>query len=515
MLGKITPDIESRAVAIRQSCERSVAAAIIDSLADCPEHVLFDGADEAMTAGEFLSSAARRQASLLSAGIKRGDVLLVTSGRSDNGFWIDLLSVWAAGATIVPLDPATPPDQLRHIIDLVEPKGHLHGQNMEFEGFDGIRSFPLCNRAAEPGRRPTVAEDTDPGETAGILFTSGSTGVPKGVVLSHRSILGNASALLDRVSVVEEDRLFIAIPFHFTSAVCHFLATALTPATLIATEQRLFKADLANLLGATRATCFGGAPLQLRWIAECAAVEPMKLRWVMSSGDHLSTDTISRFRSVLPDTSIYTVYGLTEVGGRLCVLPPEMVSRVPGSVGQPIPGMKLRVLDEGGRRCPPNVVGDVYVTGDWLFDGYYRDEGATKKNLGPWGLRTGDLGLIDDNGFLYLRGRSDDVFKSSGKKVSGLMISDALMRTEFFEDVFVMAQPHAVVGHVPYVYFVPRKNVQFDRGATVRHLRKTLPADHIPQAFIEVPAIPRTGSGKVIRREMRDLARQHGPASDG
>jgi|TARA_B100000315_G_scaffold235373_1_gene250254 rifamycin polyketide synthase module 1/2/3 len=234
----------------------------------------------------------------------------------------------------------------------------------------------------------------------------------------------------------------------------------------------------------------------------------------MSSGDHLSSDVIGRFRLALPETSIYTVYGLTEVGGRLCVLSPEMADRIPGSVGQPIPGMKIKVLDEGGRLCSPNVTGDVYVAGDWLFDGYHRDEGATKESLGSQGLKTGDLGLVDDNGFLYLRGRSDDVFKSSGKKVSSLIISDALLRTEFFEDVAVMAQPHPVVGHVPHVYFVPQKNIQFDRGAIVRHLRKLLPADHIPQGFTEVPAIPRTGSGKVIRIEMLDLAGQFGPASD-
>lgn len=491
---------------LHQGIKKNVAATIIKQLAAKPEHVFLEEAGAKMTSMEFISHVANQRKNLLSAGVCRGDRICVSSGRDDFGFWIDLVSVWAVGAITVPIDAEVGEDQLHYIVELVEPKVHLLGGE---KGIQGLRetklsTYKMDSNPAE-GPLPETA-DTVSKDTAAILFTSGSTGNPKGVVLSHRSILGNATAFLRQLSVSADDRLAIATPFHFTSAICHFLAAALTPAVFVATEKKLFKADLSNFLKTTHATCFGGAPIQLRWIAECAADQSIDLKWVMSSGDHLSSDVIAAFKSSLPHTMIYTVYGLTEVGGRLCLLPPEMTDQAPGSVGRPIDGLELTVRDEDGALCPAGTVGDIYVTGVYLFDGYYKNKNDTKEFLGQWGLKTGDVGKVDERGLVYLKGRSDDVFKTSGKKVSGLVISDALMNTGLFEDVAVMPNAHPVVGHVPYAFYVLRKSTSFEHAAVMRQLRKILPADHMPKKFFEVPTIPRTRSGKIIRSEMQALS---------
>ena len=475
----------------------NVAKPLVEALLTQPDRPFLG----CMTSGNFLSRVAGRQEILQEAGVSAGDHVITASQRRED-FWVDLIAMWGFGCVIVPVDPNTPADKLSVIADKASPTAIAWTDGPVPEQFRKLVKVPDEQRISDA---PVVVAKTETDDLCSILFTSGSTGTPKGVALSHRSISGNCLSTLEALDIASDDRLLISIPFHFTSAICHFLAAGYAGITLISIEKKLFKADLFNALKDNKATCFGGAPIQLCWISECAAEAQLSLNWVMSSGDHLSVSVIKKIQKYLPSTKIYTFYGLTELGGRFCCLKPELINCAVGSVGKAINGLSVTIRDEKGREVSQGEVGEVYAEGGYLFDGYIGAPKITQACLGPRGLATGDLGYLDEMGLLWLSGRTDDIFKSSGQKVSLVPITDALMKTGQFEDVAVVACEHPIAGHVPYVFYVSRQASEPDRYEVMKQLRKILPANHLPQGFSEIKAIPRTGSGKVRRQDLKAL----------
>jgi acyl-coenzyme A synthetase/AMP-(fatty) acid ligase len=425
---------------------------------------------------------------------------VITSGRGTD-YFVDMVAVWAMGAVVIPLDPNIDARRLATICEKSEPEVVL-GQLALAAEFQLNQLEQL--RSLQTPSQPFV-EDIAADDDAAIFFTSGSTGAPKGVRLAHCAVLGNSLSTIKNIGITETDRLFISIPFHFTSAICHFLAATLSGATLIATEQKLFQHDLFKALIDENATAFGGAPIQLRWIGECATEEDINLNWLMSSGDRLSVDIIEQLQQQLPRTKVFTVYGLTEVGGRLCILPDSELATNKGSVGYPLDGMRITVRDDNGQELPTGEIGEVYVDGPFLFSEYINDAEKTHAAKTSLGFHTGDEGFLNENGALCIRGRTDDVFKVSGQKVSAVMIQDALMSLGHFQDVAVAPGEDPMTGTVPFAYFVAKPEFEFKKGIVLRGLRKILPVNHLPQKFIELEHIPRTGSGKLDRVAFRNI----------
>jgi len=489
----------------------NLAALVVESIKNKPLAPVVWEDGEGVFAGTFLNWVANRQAHLVDYNVKTGDHVLVCNGRGVR-FWADMLAVWASGAVAIPFDIEMSATNAQSLIERVIPK--LAITDME--------SVPATLTAACAVVTDVPSSDEQAelkivqgmsGKTASILFTSGSTGLPKGVVQKHSALIGNALATQKRLSMRWEDRLFMATPFVFVSALSHFLVCMIGGGTFIPTEKKLFKGDLAKALVRSNANCFGGAPVQVRWIAEISCEKPLHLNWLMSSGDHMGTDIIKMVEALKPEIRLFTVYGMTELGGRFCILDPTELKSASGSVGVPIEGLEFSIRDEIDLRVlPEGEIGEVIANGSYLFAGYYKDEESTAECMTEFGMRTGDVGYFDRDGRLYLRGRNDDVFKNSGKKVSVLPISEALMETGYFEDVAVAGQAHSMWGHVPHVFFKALPGRELDKRAVMMALREKLPANHLPSGFTEVDAIPRTGSGKIKRAWLRDVVARLGPA---
>jgi len=478
----------------------NVATAVFEMLARDPETLFLCCEDEHLSRAAVAQMVADRQQQLLAAGLGEGNRVLVAGGRG-NRFWIDLLALWGIAAVPVPLEPNVNAEHAAGIRVKAEPVALLRGSDeppVELADLSALAECDGSRTAAETTVRPVSARDL-----ALILFTSGTTGLPKGVMLSHGALLANARGTLEVLALTSDDRLFMAIPFRFVSALSHFLTVALRGAALMGTERRMLQSDFCTVLSASGASAFGGGPVQVRWLAEYAATRPLNLRWLMSSGDHLSPEIIGQVRERMPGTTIFVAYGLTEVGGRFCMLPPEHLDSVCGSVGRPIPGMDIAVLDERRQPVPTGEIGEVYAQGPCVFDGYSGDLEVTRQCLSDDGFKTGDQGYSDGDGWLFLRGRSDNVFKSAGIKVSTLPIADALMAVDCFADVAVVPAEDPALGKVPVCYYVMKDGSQFDKGSVLRSLRGTLPASHFPREFLPLPSIPRTASGKVDRRRLR------------
>lgn len=433
-----------------------------------PGRIRIETPNEAISNAEFAARVRARAAELEALHVEQRSVVALTTGRGP-GFFADLVAVWLVGGVAVP----HPPERADEVDAMARPSARID------------ETLHALGTPREDRRIPQ--------DSAAILFTSGSSGQPKGVVLSRRSLFGNANATVAVLPTRPDDRLLLNTPFHFTSAICHFLASLISDATLIAVEDKCFPQELVRCAGEHGATAFGGAPIQLRWLGE--GMDPANpLRWWMSSGDHMPAQVVQQLTARFPDTSLHVFYGLTEVGGRFCSLTASKCSALAGSVGVPIGGMSLSVRDEHGHVLPRGVQGEVFANGEYLMSGYLGENGCMAP--GPHGFPTGDVGHQDEDGNLWLLGRTDDVFKVAGQKVSGHIIAAALMETGLFDDVAVIPVEDEKLGAVPGACIVPRAN-PLEKSKLLRELRKRLPPNAIPRKFFGFDRIPRTGSGKV------------------
>jgi acyl-coenzyme A synthetase/AMP-(fatty) acid ligase len=490
----------------------------LGALESNPEKPAILCGEQTLTSRALAAAIMARAELLRKSGVTEGARCLIFSGRG-LAFWVDFIALWAIGAVAVPVESAVAQDHAAEIIRCAAPgfvSGRPENAPAVLKDLPELAEVDL-ERSDMPGApwRDLVAPVRG-ADLAAVLFTSGTTGLPKGVRVRHEMLLHNALGTQSVLDLRPSDRLLFAIPFRFISSISHTLVTLLSQATLICTEEPLMPGALIALVRDRQVTAFGGAPLQLHFISQSDREVLPHLRWVMSSGDHLPVAVIERLRTKFPGLRINTVYGLTELAGRFCALPPDDIERRAGSVGRPIPGLTLKLLDDQGKACPPGEIGHVYAEGVSCFDGYMENEPATREAPTPEGYKTGDLGHLDEEGYLFLSGRSDSVFKRSGLKLSTLPIADALVATELFADVAVIPKPDEIQGHVPVVYYVLKPASKFDRGAVQAALRKSLPVNSLPVAYHAIDRVPRTGSGKIDRRKLAELISElESPTVDG
>jgi acyl-CoA synthetase (AMP-forming)/AMP-acid ligase II len=228
-------------------------------------------------------------------------------------------------------------------------------------------------------------------------------------------------------------------------------------------------------------------------------------RFWVSSGDHLPLPVIEKLRRVLPGVGLFNMYGLTEVSGRLCVLPPAELDVKVGSVGRPIGDMRVVARRGDLTEAAPGEQGELYVTGSLLMQGYLDEPEITANTLTAHGLKTGDFGKVDESGAVWIAGRKDDIIKRGGEKVSIIHVQEALQGLGRFADVAVVAAPDDILGHVPVAFVVPNEPEGFKASKLLRELRGVLPSTSLPSRVIAVEQIPRTGSGKAIRAELRRM----------
>ncbi|PIQ42574.1 MAG: hypothetical protein COV52_00405 [Gammaproteobacteria bacterium CG11_big_fil_rev_8_21_14_0_20_46_22] len=471
---------------------------LLDRLEQCkPEAVYLSDEETQYTYAQVKALVSLRQHQLLQQGFKQGMRVFIATGRGVL-YWIDCLAVWGLGGVVMPLDVASDQARVEYLFCLVAP---------DFILCEKLRYTTQAKQLTFPDSHDDdfslVRISVDDFAIAAILFTSGSTGLPKAVKLSDRALLGNAKAVMPHLNYGKSDSLFFAIGFQFVSAFSHFLVTTLKSSAIFCTEKLLFKSELVDALIKQGSTCFGGSPIQLRWLAEDSRLEQLKhLKWLMASGDHLPAVVIKALKKTLPNLKIHTVYGLTELGGRFCFLSPNELPEQAGFVGKPIMGLKLTIRDEAGKPVKLGEIGEVYAEGEYLLDEYIGI--PESREFKKTGFNTGDSGFINAKGNLCLSGRSDNVFKCMGKKVSTLPITEALIKTGYFSDVIVVAiDDKNVGGRVPVAFYALKSDVVFKKGVFIRELRKELPSDYLPYAYIALPTLPRTGSGKPLYQKLK------------
>ena len=463
-----------------------------------------------LSRGEVLAAVRDQARALLATGLGADRFVIIVGGRGIR-YWVDVLAAWVIGAKAVCVEETIEAAHGEAVLALTGAE-YVMASGVDvpacFAGLTGIGSVATAAPEAPValGDLPFAAAADTP-DLAGIIFTSGTTGLPKAVPLTHRALMLNALGTAERTRLREDDRLMTATPYRFISSISHFIVTLLSGASYWGIERRLMIKDLLGVLNTLGITAFGGSPFHMQYIAMAGAERLPNLRWAMSSGDHLRTEVIDQLHETFPGFELHVAYGMAELGGRFCMLPPARLADRKGSVGFPINGLEIVVLDEDQNPCPPGEIGDVYVRGHIAFAGYLGQAEENARVLTPHGFFNGDKGYLDADGFVFLAGRSDSVFKRSGLKVSAQVVADAVLALDAVRDAWVTGLADDAEGMVPIAY-IAWAGAPLAQPDLLRALREVLAPNHLPAKVVTLPEIPRTGSGKVDRRRLRALAEQ-------
>ncbi|WP_200826345.1 acyl-CoA ligase (AMP-forming), exosortase A system-associated [Microbacterium timonense] len=465
---------------------------------------------------------------LLRLGLNRGDrVAIYLEKRIETV--LGMFGTSAAGGMFVPVNHVLKAPQVGHILSdsgarflvtssdrLAQLSDALPGSAVEHVIVVGpapqepsgvaVHAWP-AEPSAEPPLRPHAVVDVDP---AAILYTSGSTGKPKGVVLSHRNLIVGAESVSTYLGNTADDVILSVLPLSFDAGLSQ-VTTAFAVGAHCVLMNYLLPRDVPKLCaqyGVTGLTCVPPLWIQLAdapWPAEAAA----RLRYFANTGGRMPRATLDRLRRIFTGADPYLMYGLTEAF-RSTYLDPAEVDRRPDSIGKAIPNAEILVLRPDGTRCEPGEEGELVHRGALVGLGYWGDPVRTRERYKPierpeeqWrtpelAVWSGDTVVADEEGFLYFVGRSDDMIKTSGYRVSPTEIEEAAYSTGMVRDAVAVGVADAALGQ-RIVLVATAADGALDTVGLTTALRQRLPLYMVP-AHVEVrDELPRSPNGKFDR----------------
>src|SRR3569623_1764247 len=462
---------------------------------------------------ELVDRAAAFAATLRALGVERGDgVAIALDGDVD--YLIAYYGALMAGGVAVPLCSDTRQEPLiqarRHsgarvvVLDGASVR-LLDGQGDALPELRAVISRAataapsapwahLTFRAAADNPERWRDPDVTAGDLAAIIYTSGTTGQPKGVMLSHRNLVANIRSIIAYLALSSDDVTGMVLPFYYAygNSVLHTHIAA--GATIAHLGPMTFLADVVEGLERHRCTGFSGAPATFSRLASFrsfAKYDLSRLRYLTQAGAAMSPALIEKLRARLPASRLFVMYGQTEAAARLASLPPERLPGKPGSAGRAIPGVTLKICDDAGRALPRGEVGEVVALGDNIKVGYRRDPEATARVLRPEGLRTGDIGLMDEEGYLFLSGRNSELIKSGGHRISPTEIEAAVARAAGVAEVAVSGVPDEVLGETIAAFIVAGTDAAVTRRAVLSSGFPVLRLSISPAPLCAFPLLPR------------------------
>jgi len=471
-----------------------------------------DGVGGPVTYG-VIADAVARVSTMVAGRFAEGDRIAVLATNSAF-FATSYIGIAGAGCVAVLLDRGAPDDVLAEQIRRVGARAVFVQEKAR--GKLGKIDLPVFDETACAGLPAAAAmasvrrgEDDDP---AVILFTSGSTGQRKGVLLSHRNLIANTLSIIAYQELRATDRACAVLPFHYSYGLS-VLNTHLAVGGTVVLPRTMFLGAVVQDLKTHRCTNLAGVPttyaILLRKTDFLAHRYP-DLRFVSQAGGRMPPEMVDELRRGLPGVDVYAMYGQTEASARLSYLPPALADAKQGSIGQGIPGVELRVVDEDGNPVRPGETGEVVAKGDNVMIGYDGDPEATARVLrGGW-LWTGDSATVDEDGFIYLQARRNDVIKSAGYRFHPQEVEDIIMSDPGVAVCAVVGTDDPLRGEVPVAFLVP---VDRSFGAALAGrigalAQQRLPSYMQPARIVLRDALPMTPTGKPDRPALRALATQ-------
>lgn len=461
-------------------------------------------------------------AALATTGVGRGDRFALYCPNIVE-FVVAYLGIVKAGAVVVPVNLLIQPGEIRYVLDDADVRGVIYHAALA-EKVDLVRAQSpgdrewVCigDRNAESG---DVAFDDwlafdgdvpDPAidplqDLAAILYTSGTTGQPKGAMLTHRNLVSNTHSVMSALKLRPgSDRLLVVLPmFHSFAATVGMLTPALHGLSLVPVPR--FDPDLVgSAIAQAGASVFLGVPSMYNLILRLDDDQVAKwrsIRFGVAGGAAMPVDLLQRFEQRF-GFPILEGDGPTECSPVTCVNPPDG-ERKPGSVGVPVPGVEIAILDDVGDPLAQGEIGEICVRGPNVMKGYWGLPEATAETLGGDWLRTGDLGYLDADGYIFMVDRKKDMVIVNGMNVYPRMVEEVLFSHPGVAEAAVVGEPHGSHGEIVVAHVVPRDGVDLDDRELRAFCREHLGQHQMPRRFELRDSLPKNATGKVLKRELR------------
>jgi acyl-CoA synthetase (AMP-forming)/AMP-acid ligase II len=465
-----------------------------------------------------LHSAARTVAGRLETkgGFRPGDrvvVLMPNSAEYVGAFYGVLL----AGGVAVPVPPRTEAGALRAILETTEAVAvisdpHVVKSRADLESLRRETVALSDGTPADPASRARLGKFTG-NELAAIFFTGGSTGSPKGVMLSHRNQISNARSIQQYLEITSSDRPLCILPFHHAFGNSVWQSHLLAGAHLILDGQTSFPETLIEALARHECTSLSGVPDLFRLLLERSSLGQTRLpalRYMAVAGGALPHELVLETAHRIAPAEFFVMYGQTEATARLAFLPPELLGRLPAaSIGRAIPGVKLEIVDVQDVPVAPGVTGELRAAGDNVMLGYWRDPAATAEQIRSGWLYTGDLATRDDAGWISLQGRSSSIVKIAGFRVQPADLEDfAVRRLKAIQAVAVPCEM-ANVGTRLALYVRCDASAQIlTLSEMIARCRAELPRHIVPELIEIVEEFPLNSALKIDRPLLKRWAEE-------
>lgn len=481
-----------------------------------------------LTYAEIEEKANRIANALIFSGFRRGDRAILHIGNTTEAV-LCIFGILKAGGVFTVLHPSTPLEKVAFILEETEAKAFFAGSkpgdiprfsfekhrpsiliqvpsqtspNIELQGW--IKFHELLGFDS---RRPDIlCIDLD---LATIIYTSGSTGEPKGVMSDHSNVDFATDSIISYLQNTPDDIVINFLPLSFDYGLYQLLMMFKFGGTLVLEKSFAFPTNILEKIQREKVSGFPGVPTVYATLLQMdlSPYDLTSIRYMTNTAAALQVSQIQQILQKFPWVRFYSMYGLTETK-RTLYLPPEQLSLRPRSVGIPIPGTEVWIVDEHGNRLPPGEVGELVVRGRHVMRGYWKDPQATSERFRP-GIYpnervcfTGDLFTCDEEGYYYFVARKDDLIKSGGEKVAPLEIERVISQIPGVVEVAAIGVPDPILGQAIEVYLVSQ-NPHLTSKEVLQYCVQHLENFKVPKEVHFVPDLPKTNSGKINKRALR------------
>ncbi|MCG7344250.1 long-chain fatty acid--CoA ligase [Sporosarcina sp. ACRSL] len=477
-----------------------------------PDKVFTSFNGKEWTYGEFYESAKKVAGHFQAKGYQKGDIIALYSLNSDL-FLVCYFGIQLGGYIVMPVNTKLAPPEVEYIFnhsvakaliydkrleDVVQQSKHPFNERLSIQ--DDIESFLTGH---EENYEPAIVDGED---VAVVMYTSGTTGKPKGVMLTHQNLLSTAEIWSEAMSITDSDRMLISTPL-FHCAACHvFMIPVTYKGGTVIIEEAFSPKGTIELIQKTGPTIFFGVPGMYTIILnlpEIKNVDLSSLRLFCYGAAPMPYEMVKKLKETFPNVKVQNLYGQTENSPAASTLKDHLALEKIGSVGEPLPQTEIQVVNEFGEPLPTGQVGEIVMRGPQVMKGYLKNKEETRRTIKNGWLYTGDLGRMDEDGLLYIVDRKKDMIIRGGENVYPVEVEEVLYQIPGLFEAAVVGIPHEVLGEVPKAYIVVKEGATLTREDVISHCSSNLAKYKIPAEIEFLDELPRNASGKVLKHTLR------------